>query len=146
VLFCCRESLRCQELLDGEVRELYNSAALPIDDGDETRAYRHDRFLSIFWTPICVECRAWLVKLNCKNLCKFFDAKRANGHRETSEESLCIFSFLLVDSQQCTAICFIQCLWQVIQDPPNTCRKGATEPVNLADNPPKPTKSCERPL
>jgi hypothetical protein len=29
-----RESLRSQELLDGEVRELYYSVASPIDDGD----------------------------------------------------------------------------------------------------------------
>jgi hypothetical protein len=36
--FSIRESLRCQELLDGKMRELYNLAAFPIDNGNETRA------------------------------------------------------------------------------------------------------------
>jgi hypothetical protein len=42
--FSRRESLRYKVLLDGEVRELYNSVAFPIDDGDETRTCRHHCF------------------------------------------------------------------------------------------------------
>jgi hypothetical protein len=38
--FGCRESLRCQVLLDGEVRELYDSKASPVDDGVHTYMYR----------------------------------------------------------------------------------------------------------
>jgi hypothetical protein len=47
------------------------------------------------------------VEPNGKDLGKFFDAKRADGHRETSEESLCIFSLFLIDAEQSTAICFV---------------------------------------
>src|SRR6266849_6745919 len=36
--FSRRESLRCQVLLDGEMRKLHDSMAFPIDDGNETRA------------------------------------------------------------------------------------------------------------
>ena len=35
----CRESIRCQELLDREMCELYDLVALPINDRDETRAH-----------------------------------------------------------------------------------------------------------
>jgi hypothetical protein len=83
-----------------------------------------------------------LVETNCKYLCKLFDAKRANRHHETSEQSLCVFSFILGDAQQCPAICFVQCLRQVFQHTSNTWRKCVTQSINLANNPPKPT-SCE---
>jgi len=36
--FCRRKSLRRQVLFDGEMRELYDPLASPIDDGNETRA------------------------------------------------------------------------------------------------------------
>ena len=95
--------------------------------------------------PSCIKCReSCFVELNRKKFCEFFDAKGANRHSETLEESLCIFSFLLIDSQWGTAICIVQCLGQVIQHTLNTCRKSATEPVNLADNPSKPTGLCQR--
>src|SRR5258707_7609738 len=52
---CCRrESLGCQVLLDREMRELNYLVTSPIDDRDETRAYRHQHFFWIFWTPICI--------------------------------------------------------------------------------------------
>jgi hypothetical protein len=109
-LFGCCKSLRCQELLHGKMRELYNLAAFPIDDGDESRTYGHHRFFCVFWAPRRVKCRGrCLVELNCKNLCEFFNTKRANRHHKTLEESLCVFSFLPIDGQQCTAICFVQC-------------------------------------
>ena len=118
--------------------------AFVIDDSDETRTYRYHRFFCIFWTPIRVKCReGCLVELNCKDFGELFDAKRPNRHDETLQESLCIFSFLLFDTPQYAAICFIQRLWQVIQDPPNTRRKRATQTVSLADDPSKPTRSCD---
>jgi hypothetical protein len=80
---------------------LYNLAAFLIDDGDQTRTCGDHRFFCIFWTPGCVECREFcLVEPNCENLCEFFDMKRTNRHSETSEESLGIFLFLLIDAQQ----------------------------------------------
>jgi hypothetical protein len=42
--FCRCESFGRQELLDGEVRELYNLASCPVDDGDETRTCGNNRF------------------------------------------------------------------------------------------------------
>src|SRR6266849_1947449 len=121
--------------------------ASPIDDGDQTGTYGHDRFFCVFWTPICVKCRErFLVELDCKNLRELFDTKRANRHHETSEKSLGIFAFLPINTQQGTAVCFIQRLRQVIQDLQNTRRKSATQSVNLADHPSKPTTPCERPL
>ena len=69
--------------------------------------------------------------------------KWANGHQEALEQSLRVFSFLLIDAQQRLLVCFIQTLWQVFQGTPNTGRKTATEPVNLTDNPSEPMLSCE---
>ena len=70
--------------LDGEVRKLYYSMVSPVDDGDETGKYGSIRLRM----PIFVKCRErFLVELNCKNLCKLFDTKRADRHHETSEKS-----------------------------------------------------------
>jgi hypothetical protein len=124
--------------------ELYDLVASPIDDGDESRAYGNDCLFRILWTPGCVKRRErFVVELNSKNLREFFDTKRPNRHYETLEESLCIFSFLLIDTQKCAAVCFVQRLRQVVQNPPNTRRESATQPINLADNPAEPTRSCE---
>ncbi len=126
------------------MRKLDYFVAFPIDDSDETGTYGYNRFFCIHWTPGCVKSRkGCLVEPDCKNLRKFFDAKRSNRHCEASKKSLCILSFLLIDTQQCAAVCFVQCLWQVIKDPPNTRRKRATQTVNLADNPSEPTRSCD---
>ena len=82
----CRESLRCQ-VLDGEVRELYDLMASPVNDSDKTRTYGHNRFVCVCWTPICVKYgERFLVELNCKNLREFFDTKRANRHHETNRK------------------------------------------------------------
>jgi hypothetical protein len=79
-----------------------------MDDGDEARTGRHHRFLCVFRTPSYVKYRGCrLVEPKCKNLGEFFDPERANRHHETTEQLLRKSSFLLVDAQQCTAICFI---------------------------------------
>lgn len=65
--------------------------------------------------------------------------KWTHGDRETLEETLGIFSFLLMDAKQRASIRFIQTLWQVIQNATNTGRKTATQSVNLEDDPSKPT-------
>ena len=58
--------------------------------------------------PIWVECGViCLVEVKCKDLGKFFDAERADRNREALEETLCIFSFLLIDSKQRLRIGFI---------------------------------------
>jgi len=74
------------------------------------------------------------------DLRKFIDAQRANRNSETSKEPLSKFSFLLIDIQQCTVVCFVQCFRQVIQNLPNIDRKSATQNVDLADDPPKPKR------
>src|SRR6267154_4838727 len=100
-----RESVRCQVLLDREMRELYYLMVSPLDDGDQTGTYGHDHFFCVCWTPVCVKRRERiLVELNRKNLRELFDAKRANRHHETSEKSLGVFAFLFINTQQCTAI------------------------------------------
>ena len=80
-----------------------------------------------------------VVEPECKYLGEFFGAERANGNHEKLKESLRKFLFLLIDSQQRTAICFIQSLRQVVQGIPDTRRKTMTQRVHLADNPSKPT-------
>src|SRR6266849_8312412 len=95
--FSRRESLRCQVLLDREVRKLYNLVASPVDDGNQTGTYRHNHFFCVCWTPICVEFRERsLIELNCKDFGELFDTKRANRHHETPEKSLGIFAFLFI--------------------------------------------------
>jgi hypothetical protein len=88
---------------------LYDLVGSLIDDGDETRTDGQHSFLCVFWAPIGI--KRWgycLREPNGKDLREFFDAKRANRYRETSKETLCISSFLLIDSQQCATICFVQ--------------------------------------
>jgi hypothetical protein len=129
------------------MRELNYLVASILDDVDQAGTYGRHSFSWVFWTPIWVKCRDLCpVELNGKDLREFFDAKKANGHHKTSEESLCIFSFLFVDVLQYTTICIVQRLRQAVQEPPNTQRKCATQTVDLADKPPKSTRSCERPL
>src|SRR5712691_615871 len=126
------------------MRKLYNLVASPVDDGDQTATYRHNHFFCVCWTPIYVEFRErFLIELNCKNLRELFDTKRTNRHHETSEKSLSIFAFLFIDTQQSTAVSFVQRLRQVVQNLPNTRRKSATQPVDLADDPAEPTKPCK---
>ena len=145
--FRCCDSLRCQVLLDREVRKLYDLAAPLIDDGDQTRACGYRRFFCILRVPSRIEGgRCFFVELDCKDLREFIDTKRANRYSETSKEPLCKFSSLLVNIQQCTAISFVQCLRQVIQNLPNTDGKCATQPVSLADHPAEPARPCERSL
>ena len=83
------------------------------------------------------------MELNGKNLGKFFDAKRANRHHETSEESSGKFSLLLINAEQSTTICFVQRHWQVVQHAPYPRRKRATESVGLADHPAEPSRQSE---
>ena len=125
------------------MRKLHDSVAPLVDDADETTARGHHRFLCVLWTLGGIKGGGGhLVELDCKDLRKFVDAKRANRYSETSKEPLRKFSFLLIDIQQCTVICFVQCLRQVVQNLPNTDGKGATQPVNLANNPAEPTILC----
>jgi hypothetical protein len=96
------ESPRCQVLLDREVGKLYELVAALINDGDETRACRYHRLFCVLWTPVRIEggrVRCHLVELDCEDLRKFIDAKRANRYSETSKEPLSKFSFLLIDIQ-----------------------------------------------
>jgi len=91
------ESLRYQKLFDGEEGKLDNLGPGNIDDGDKTRTCG---FARIYRPPIWVKCGgSCLVEANCKDLGKFFDAKRPNRDREASEQTLRIFSFLLVYAQ-----------------------------------------------
>ena len=95
--------------------ELNNLVVIPINNGDETRARGHHRFFWVFWAPSCIKCRdGCLVELDCKDLRKFVDAKRANRHCETLKQSLGVFSFPLVNTQQRAPICFVQRLRQVV--------------------------------
>jgi hypothetical protein len=144
-LIGCLESLRCQVLLDGEVRKLYDLVVALIDDGDETRACGYHRFFCIPWTPGCIKSGGcYLVELDCEDLRKFIDAKRANRYSETSKEPLSKFSFLLIDIQQCTAICFVQCLRQVIQN--FWILIGKVRPCRPGRRPSGTTRPFERPL
>jgi len=81
------------------MRELNYLLAFPIDDGNKTGTHGQYCFSGVFWTPIYVKYRGHrVVELNCKDLREFFDAKRVNRHRETSEQPLCIFSLLFIDA------------------------------------------------
>src|SRR6267154_1571542 len=139
-----RESVRCQVLLDREVRELYYPMVSPLDDGDQTGTYGHDRIFCVCWTPIFVKGRVcFLVELNRKNLRELFDTKGANRHHEASKKSLGIFAVLFMNTQQCTAVSFVQRLREVVQNTTNTRRKSVTQPINLADHPAEPTRPGE---
>jgi len=81
----------------------------------------------------------WIARISASSSTRRggIDAARHRKSRcANSRFSSSIFSSVL--------ICFVQCLRQVIQDLPNTDRKRATQPVNLADDLAEPTKPCER--
>jgi hypothetical protein len=82
------------------MRELYDLVAAPFDDGDETRACGYHRLFCVLWTPGCIKgggVRCYVVELDCEDLPKLIDAKRANRYSETSKEPLSKFSFLLIN-------------------------------------------------
>ena len=82
--FSGHESLRCQVLLDGEVRELYYLMASPASNGNETGTYGDNHFFWVCGTPICVKCReCFLIELNCENLHELFDTKRVSRQHDT---------------------------------------------------------------
>ena len=119
--------------------KLNNFGPSDIDDRNQTGTRRQDRFARIHWAPIWIKrgC-CCLVEANSKYLGKFFNAKRTKRDSEASEETLCVFSLLLIDAKKCPSICFIKTLWKVAQNTPNTCRKTATQSVNLTNHPTKP--------
>jgi hypothetical protein len=129
------------------MRKLNNLGPGHIDDSNEGRACSQYRFLRIHWPPICVKSGACSpVEANSKDLGEFLDTERANGDSEASEETLGIFSFLLIDAKQCVAVRFIKALRQIVQSASNTRRKTATQSIKLADDPSKPIDICERPV
>jgi hypothetical protein len=83
------------------------------------------------------------VELDCSDVRQLLNAKWVNARHETLEQTSCIFSFIFIDAQQYSRICFIQTLWQVGQGTENVSRKAATEDVNLADDPLEPMRRCE---
>jgi hypothetical protein len=109
------EPLRCQEPLDGGMRELDYLAFSPTDGGDQTGACGQHCQFCIPWPGSFVErsgrCH---VELDCKNVRELLDAKWANGHREALEQPFGIFSFLVIDLPQQLLVRFIQTLWQVV--------------------------------
>jgi hypothetical protein len=113
--FCMRQPLRCQELFDRVVGKLDNLGVGNIDDGDEAGTGLQNGFASVDRPPSRIKCGGCCpVETNCKQLGEFFDAKRADGDSEASEETLRICSFLFIDAEQRAGICFIQTFRQVI--------------------------------
>jgi hypothetical protein len=94
--------------------ELYYLAASLIDDGDQTGACGQHRPFCIPWPGSFFKQSARSrIELDCKNLRKLLNTKWANGHQEALEQSSGVFSFLVIDVQQRSLVCFIQILWQV---------------------------------
>jgi hypothetical protein len=80
--------------------ELDNLGASDIDDGNQTGTRRQHRFARMNRSPNWIKCGGrCLVEADSKDLRKFFDAKRADGDSEASEETLRVFSFLLINAQ-----------------------------------------------
>src|SRR5216683_1034961 len=126
--------------------KLDNLGSGDIDDGNQTGTCQQDCLARINRSPIWVKCgECCLVEANSKDLGEFLDAKRADGKREASEETLRVFSFLFIDPKKNPPICFIKALWQVAHNTLNTCGKTATQSVNLAHHPTKPMTLCQRP-
>jgi len=98
--FSRRESIRCQVLLDGEVRNLYDSVAFSINDFNETGTCRHYCFFCVRWPRFFVErwgvCR---IELDCKNLSELLNAKWTNGLGDALERTLGISSVYFNDAQ-----------------------------------------------
>ena len=108
------EPLRCQELLNGGMRELDYLAFSLSDNGDKAGACGQHRPFCVPWLGSFVKrSRRCHVELDGKNIRELLDAKWADGYREALEQPSSIFSFLLIDVPQRSLVCFIQILWQV---------------------------------
>ena len=82
---CFGEAVGRQKLFDGKVRELYNFGFVlrisRIDNGKQTGACGQDRVYGIFQTPSFAELGDWSgLEIECEQLGKFLDAKRAGSH------------------------------------------------------------------
>ena len=109
------EALRCQELLDRGMRELdYLAFSLTVCRDQTGARGQHGPFRIPWLGSFVKRSRRCHVELNSKNVCELLNTKWANRHREALEQSLGIFSFLVIDVPQRPLICFIQILWQVV--------------------------------
>jgi len=98
--FSRRKFIRCQVLLDREMRKLYDSVAFSINDINETGTCRYYYSFCVRWPKFFVErwgvCR---IETDCKNLSELLNAKWTNGLGEALEQTLGISSVYFNDAQ-----------------------------------------------
>jgi len=104
-----------QELLDREVRELYEFVvgvrSFMIDDGKKTGAGRQNRVYWILQTPILMKFRNWsCLEVECEQLSEFLYAKRAESHCDELKQAMRYFPFCFIDLPQGTLMSRRACL------------------------------------
>ena len=113
---CFSKAGGSQELLDREVRELYDFAPgiknIIIDDGKKTVAGRQNGVHWILQAPILVKFRNWSrFEVKCEQLSEFVYAKRADSHCDELKQAMGEFPVCLVDLSQGALICLVERLW-----------------------------------
>ena len=91
------EAARGQVLFDRKMGKLHDSIPADVGDRDEARTCRLHNFFCVFGAPTHVEVRRCVyVEPDGENFCELLYRERPDGDRETLEDTMSVFLFLLV--------------------------------------------------
>ena len=94
------EAARGQVFFDRKMGKLHDSTPADVDHRDETGTCRLHNFFCVFGAPTHVEVRRCVyVEPDGENFCQLLDRERPDGDRETLEDTVSVFLFLLVDPE-----------------------------------------------
>src|SRR6266403_3947837 len=138
----CSKVGGCQELLDGEVRELYDFAdtiIFFIDDGEKTGACRLDRLYWIIQAPSLVKFRNWsCLEIEREQFSELLDVKWAHSNCDKLKQAIGNFPHCLTDLSQGALICLVERLWHIGQCMPDMCWDTVANIDQLAIHPTEP--------
>src|SRR5712675_404140 len=96
--FC--DPRRCQVFFYGKVRELHDSRAIIIDDGNQTRARREYRISWVFRATVRLKYRtSSILEFECEKLRQFFDTERTESDHKALKETMRIRPIFLGNVQ-----------------------------------------------
>jgi len=80
--------------------KLHDSMSADVDNRDKAGTRSLHDFFCVFGTPTHVKVRGHsCVEPNSENFCQLLNRERPNRHCETLEDTVSIFSFLLIDPE-----------------------------------------------
>src|SRR6266852_3534312 len=113
-VICFSKTGGSQELLDREMRELYDFAGVIIisfiiHDSKKTGAGRQNRLHRILQAPFLVKFRNWsCLEVECEQLSEFLYVKRADSHCDELKQAMGEFPVCLFYLSQGALICLVE--------------------------------------